>query len=159
MCHNNNWHTLWSGSTFFNKPHTVSACHWTIFKCQPRQAVFSTVLEWPLCAVCCVFCFVSSLFNLRICFTFVFVIPTNWPGRGHFCGFPVITLTKPDIFFSRTSFVGHFVRRSGVLIVRQISTALLHTHTVYAILFVFMKIGEFSAQGLNFQKNVFMHTC
>ena len=113
----------------------------------------------PLWAVCCIFCFVSSLFHLRICFTFVFVLPTNWPGRGHFCRLIVISFTKPNIFFSRKIFVWHLVRHSGVLIVRQISTALLHTkctHTVSAILFVFMKINEFSAQGLNFRK---MYIC
>ena len=107
-----------------------------------------------LCAVCCVFCFVSSLFHLRICLTFVFVLPTNWPGLGHFCVLPFISFTMPDIFFNHKIFVGHLVRHSGVLIVRQISTALLHT--VSAILFVFMKIGKFSAQGLNFRK---MYLC
>ena len=109
MCHNNNWHTLWFGSTFFDKRHTVSACHLTIFKCQPRQAGFPTVLEWPLCALWYVFCFVSSFFSTSEYALRLFLIcQLIWPGHGHFCGLPVISFTKPDIFFQLENFCQTF---------------------------------------------------
>ena len=66
-------------------------CHLTIFKCQPRPAWLSTVLEWPLCSI---FCFVLSLFHLRICFSLRLFLFCK--GRRHFCG---IRVTELDICF------------------------------------------------------------
>ena len=162
MCHNNNWHTLWFGSTFFDKRHTVSACHLTIFKCQPRQAGFPTVLEWPLCALWYVFCFVSSFFSTSEYALRLFLI-CQLIGQvmAIFADYQLFHLPSPIFFFSWKIFVRHLVRHSGVLIVSQISTALLHTctQTVSAILFVFIKIGEFWAQGLDFRKKKCIYAC
>ena len=90
----------------------------------------------------------GSLLHILLCFQFV---PPQNLLYVCFCFANQLARSRPFLqinnnsyfiyeaqyfFFSRKIFVGHLVRHSGVLIVRQISTALLHTHTVSAILFV-----------------------
>ena len=81
----------------------------------------------------------------------------NWPAN-HLS--PASSTFSTLIFLSRKICVGHLVRHSGVLIVRQISTALLpvHTHTCSPSCLYTWKSTN-SSTGIEFSKNVCMHTC
>ena len=68
------------------------------------------MLEWPLCAVCFVFCSVLSLFHLRICFSLRLFLFCQ--GRRHFSR--VTSYWARYFFFGRKIFVGHLVRHTGV---------------------------------------------
>ena len=114
VTHNsNNDIILWSWSILFDEVvgHAAQRVriwyHLTIFKCQPQPAWFPTVLEWPLCSI---FCFVLSLFHLRICFSlrFFFVLPRPPPFFARY------ELPSSIFFFGRKIFVGHLVRQTGV---------------------------------------------
>ena len=85
-----------------------------------RPDNFQTVLEWPLCAVCSVFCFVLSLFHLRICFSLRLFLFCQ--GRLHFLQvtsyraryiFFLVGKFLSDIWSGRLAFfVGHFEKMS-----------------------------------------------
>ena len=110
---NNNDIILRSGSILFDKVVGHAAqrvhvwCHLTIFKCRPWPAWFPTVLEWPLCSI---FCFVLSLFHLRICFSLRLFLFCQ--GRRHFLR--DTSYRAQYFFFGQKIFVGHLVRQTGV---------------------------------------------
>ena len=89
---------------------TSDRCHLTIFKCQPRSAGFPTMLEWPLCMVCFIFCFVLSLFHPGICFSSRFFLFCQ--GRRHYSR--VTSYRDRYFYFGRKIFVRHLVQHTGV---------------------------------------------
>ena len=119
---NNNDIILWSWSILFDEVVGHAAqrvhvwCHLTIFKCRPRPAWFPIVLEWPLCSI---FCFVLSLFHLRICFSLRLFLFCQ--GRRHFLQdtsyrarfFFLVGKFLSDIWSGRQAFfVGHYEKMS-----------------------------------------------
>ena len=107
----------------------------------------SNRVEWPLCAICFLFCFVLSLFHLWICFSLRLFLFCQ--GRRHF--FAGYELPSSIFFFFRSE---NFCRTFGpaywrflsdifskcpiVRQVRRISTALLMSITIVARLLLLL---------------------
>ena len=143
MTHNNNndiilrsWSILFDEVVGHAAQQVRIWCHLTIFKCQPRPAWFPTVLEWPLCSI---FCFILSLFHLRICFSLRLFLFCQ--GRRHFLQ---DTSYRARYFFfwsenfCRTfgpadwRFLSDIMNKCPIVRqVRRISTALHHTESEY----------------------------